>query len=219
MRRTRESAASPPAVLVRAATCRSARLPVRCSGLGQPGNGLLKVLDRRPHLDGRSMLASRPGRVTPARHSPPPAIAATAASSEPYLVAKARNGIVISTTEGCRRFDVDVSVLSTHRQLSHRLSVVHETTAIPVAARPPVHPQGSGKHGAAVRDVAPPTAAGAHSPRARGSRWPGSCCRSWSRFIPACGAPARPYLLRRVAAHRLLSSSGLIIDVCRVVVE
>ena len=69
MRRTRESAASPPAVLVRAASCRSARLPVRCSGLGQPGNGLLKVLDRRPHLDRRSMLASRPGRVTPARRS------------------------------------------------------------------------------------------------------------------------------------------------------
>ena len=42
-----------PAVLVQAASCRSARsarLPVRCAGLGQPGNGFLKVLDRRPHL-------------------------------------------------------------------------------------------------------------------------------------------------------------------------
>ena len=139
----------------------------RCSGLGQPGNGLLKVLDRRPHLDRRSRLASRPGRVTPARHS-----AAAQRSRRrplpPNPTGRIQPGTASSSRrrKGVGRFDVDVAVLSRHRQLSHRLSAVHEAAAIPAAARPPVHP--SGKHGAAVRDVAPPTAAGAAFPAATG---------------------------------------------------
>ena len=72
-----------------------------------------------------------------------------------------------------------IPLLDIVRHLSHRLSAVHEAPAIPAAARPPVHP--SGTHGAAVRDVAPPTAAGAAFPAAA------RLCRPFAglRFIPA----------------------------------
>ena len=54
---------------------------------------------------------------------------------------------------------------------------------------PPSTPQGSGKHGAAVRDVAPPTAADAAFPAAAG------LCRPFAglRFIPAAAGLCRPF--------------------------
>ena len=171
-----------PAVLVRAASCRSARLPVRCSRLGQPGNGLLKVLDRRPHLDRRSRLASRPGRVTPARHSaapqrsrrrPLPPNPTGPISQEPHRHlddGRVSAGSMLTSPSSAL---IDSSRTG-YRSCTRRRPSLQQQG-------PPSTPQGSGKHGAAVRDVAPPTAAGAAFPAATG------LCRPFAglRFIPA----------------------------------
>ena len=170
MRRARESVASPPpAVLVRAASCRSARLPVRCSGLGQPGNGLLRVLDRRPHLDRRSRLASRPGRVTPARHS-----AAPQRSRRRPLLPNPTGRI----SRGPHRH-LDAGSVSASSMLTSPSSALIDSSRTGYRSctrrRPSLQQQGpcsplktQEKRGAAVRDVAPSTAAGAHSRPLRG---------------------------------------------------
>ena len=131
---------------------------------------------RPPFQAGQSARTGNPGKTL----RRPPAIAATAASSEPYRSHKSQgphrhldDGRVSAgsmlTSPSSALID---SCRTGYRSCTRRRPSLQQQG-------PPVHP--SGEHGAAVRDVAPPTAAGAAFPAAAG------LCRPFAglRFIPA----------------------------------